>query len=83
MMKQYREARKSLEPDTRLLFRLGILRERSKDGKRDSLGITLLRGTTCRWQVPFHAACLLDQTFEFWQKVAICDQLRLLKQENW
>ena len=55
MMKQYREARESLEEDTLLFFRLGDFYEMfEKDAERGAalLGITLTRSDTiCPWLV--------------------------------
>lgn len=80
MMKQYREARDSLEDDTLLLFRLGDFFEMfERDAERGAalLGITLTKRHEMPMAgIPSHAAegyitKLLDQG----HKVAICDQL--------
>ena len=80
MMKQYREARESLEKDTLLLFRLGDFYEMfESDAERGAalLGITLTKRHDMPMAgIPFHAAegyltKLLNQGY----KVAICDQL--------
>ena len=80
MMKQYREARESLEEDTLLLFRLGDFYEMfESDAERGAalLGITLTKRHDMPMAgIPFHAAegyltKLLNQGY----KVAICDQL--------
>lgn len=80
MMKQYREARESLEPDTLLLFRLGDFYEMfEKDAERGAalLGITLTkRHDMAMAGIPFHAAeAYLTKLLHLGHKVAICDQL--------
>ncbi|HCY58441.1 MAG TPA: hypothetical protein DHU78_06280, partial [Opitutae bacterium] len=60
MMKQYREARESLEEDTLLLFRLGDFYELfERDAERGAamLGITLTKRHEMPMAgIPFHAA---------------------------
>jgi DNA mismatch repair protein MutS len=60
MMKQYREARESLEDDTLLLFRLGDFYELfERDAERGAamLGITLTKRHEMPMAgIPFHAA---------------------------
>ena len=80
MMKQYREARKSLESDTLLLFRLGDFYEMfERDAERGAsmLGITLTKRHDMPMAgIPFHAAeAYLTKLLNSGQKVAICDQL--------
>ena len=80
MMKQYREARESLEEDTLLLFRLGDFYEMfEKDAERGAalLGITLTKRHDMPMAgIPFHAAeGYLTKLLNLGHKVAICDQL--------
>ena len=80
MMKQYREARESLEPDTLLLFRLGDFFEMfEKDAERGAalLGITLTKRHDMPMAgIPSHAAeGYLTKLLALGLKVAICDQL--------
>ena len=80
MMKQYREARESLEPDTLLLFRLGDFYEMfEKDAERGAalLGITLTKRHDMPMAgIPSHAAeGYLTKLLALGHKVAICDQL--------
>ena len=80
MMKQYREARESLEDDTLLLFRLGDFYEMfEKDAEQGAalLGITLTKRHEMPMAgIPSHAAeGYLTKLLAIGQKVAICDQL--------
>ena len=80
MMKQYREARESLEDDTLLLFRLGDFYEMFEtDAERGAalLGITLTKRHDMPMAgIPFHAAeGYLTKLLNNGHKVAICDQL--------
>ena len=80
MMKQYREARESLEVDTLLLFRLGDFYEMfEEDAVRGAslLGITLTKRHEMPMAgIPFHAAeGYLTKLLALGHKVAICDQL--------
>ena len=80
MMKQYREARESLEDDTLLLFRLGDFYEMfESDAERGAalLGITLTKRHEMPMAgIPFHAAeGYLTKLLNHGHKVAICDQL--------
>ena len=80
MMKQYREARESLEPDTLLLFRLGDFYEMFEiDAERGAalLGITLTKRHDMPMAgIPSHAAeGYLTKLLALGHKVAICDQL--------
>jgi len=80
MMKQYREARESLEEDTLLLFRLGDFYEMfDQDAERGAalLGITLTKRHDIPMAgIPFHAAeGYLGKLLARGHKVAICDQL--------
>ena len=80
MMKQYREARESLEDDTLLLFRLGDFYEMFEvDAERGAalLGITLTKRHDMPMAgIPFHAAeGYLTKLLNLGHKVAICDQL--------
>ena len=80
MMKQYREARESLEEDTLLLFRLGDFYEMFEtDAERGAalLGITLTKRHDMPMAgIPFHAAeGYLTKLLNHGHKVAICDQL--------
>ena len=80
MMKQYREARESLEEDTLLLFRLGDFYELfERDAERGAamLGITLTKRHEMPMAgIPFHAAeGYLTKLLNAGHKVAICDQL--------
>ena len=79
-MKQYREARESLEDDTLLLFRLGDFYELfERDAERGAamLGITLTKRHEMPMAgIPFHAAeGYLTKLLNAGHKVAICDQL--------
>ena len=80
MMKQYREARNSLDDDTLLLFRLGDFYEMFEvDAERGAglLGITLTKRHEMPMAgIPFHAAeGYLTKLLNAGHKVAICDQL--------
>jgi len=80
MMKQYREARESLEDDTLLLFRLGDFYEMfERDAERGAalLGITLTKRHDMPMAgIPSHAAQgYLTKLLNRGTKVAICDQL--------
>jgi len=80
MMKQYREARQSLEEDTLLLFRLGDFYEMFEtDAEQGAalLGITLTKRHDMPMAgIPFHAAeNYLGKLLAQGKKVAICDQL--------
>ena len=80
MMKQYREARESLEEDTLLLFRLGDFFEMfERDAERGAalLGITLTKRHDMPMAgIPSHAAeGYLTKLLNLGHKVAICDQL--------
>ena len=82
MMKQYREARESLENDTLLLFRLGDFYEMFEtDAERGAalLGITLTKRHEMPMAgIPFHAAeGYLTKLLNHGHKVAICDQLEV------
>lgn len=82
MMKQYREARASLEEDTLLLFRLGDFYEMfEKDAERGAslLGITLTKRHDMPMAgIPFHASeGYLTKLLNLGHKVAICDQLEV------
>jgi DNA mismatch repair protein MutS len=82
MMKQYREARESLEEDTLLLFRLGDFYEMFEvDAERGAalLGITLTKRHDMPMAgIPFHAAeGYLTKLLNLGHKVAICDQLEV------
>ena len=80
MMKQYREARESLEEDTLLLFRLGDFYEMFEtDAERGAalLGITLTKRHDMPMAgIPSHAAeGYITKLLNLGHKVAICDQL--------
>ena len=80
MMKQYREARESLEEDTLLLFRLGDFYEMFEtDAERGAalLGITLTKRHDMPMAgIPSHAAeGYITKLLNLGNKVAICDQL--------
>ena len=80
MMKQYREARESLEDDTLLLFRLGDFYEMFEDDAEQGaalLGITLTKRHDMPMAgIPSHAAeNYLSKLLAQGKKVAICDQL--------
>ena len=80
MMRQYREARESLEENTLLLFRLGDFYEMfENDAVRGAalLGITLTKRHEMPMAgIPFHAAeGYLTKLLSNGHKVAICDQL--------
>ena len=80
MMKQYREARQSLEEDTLLLFRLGDFYEMFEtDAEQGAalLGITLTKRHDMPMAgIPSHAAeSYLSKLLALGKKVAICDQL--------
>jgi len=80
MMKQYREARESLEEDTLLLFRLGDFYEMFEtDAEQGAalLGITLTKRHDMPMAgIPSHAAeAYLSKLLAQGKKVAICDQL--------
>ena len=79
MMKQYREARDSLEEDTLLLFRLGDFFEMfERDaGAAALLGITLTKRHEMPMAgIPSHAADgYITKLLNGGHKVAICDQL--------
>ncbi len=80
MMKQYREARDSLENDTLLLFRLGDFFEMfEQDAERGAalLGITLTKRHEMPMAgIPSHAADgYITKLLNGGHKVAICDQL--------
>ena len=80
MMKQYREARESLEEDTLLLFRLGDFYEMfERDAERGAalLGITLTKRHDMPMAgIPSHAAeGYLTKLLKLGNKVALCDQL--------
>ena len=80
MMKQYREARESLEEDTLLLFRLGDFYEMfESDAEQGAalLGITLTKRHDMPMAgIPSHAAeSYLSKLLAQGKKVAICDQL--------
>ena len=84
MMKQYREARESLEADTLLLFRLGDFYEMFEtDAERGAalLGITLTKRHDMPMAgIPSHAAeGYLTKLLNLGKKVAICDQLEAPK----
>ena len=84
MMKQYREARASLTPETLLLFRLGDFYEMfEEDAERGAplLGITLTkRHDMAMAGIPFHAAeGYLAKLLASGHKVAICEQLEAPK----
>ncbi len=80
MMKQYREARQSLEDDTLLLFRLGDFYEMFENDAvlgAKLLGITLTKRHDMPMAgIPSHAAeSYLSKLLAQGRKVAICDQL--------
>jgi DNA mismatch repair protein MutS len=80
MMKQYREARESLEDDTLLLFRLGDFYEMFENDAEEGaklLGITLTKRHDMPMAgIPSHAAeSYLSKLLAQGKKVAICDQL--------
>jgi DNA mismatch repair protein MutS len=80
MMKQYREARQSLEDDTLLLFRLGDFYEMFENDAEEGaklLGITLTKRHDMPMAgIPSHAAeSYLSKLLAQGKKVAICDQL--------
>ena len=80
MMKQYREARESLEEDTLLFFRLGDFYEMfEKDAERGAalLGITLTKRHDMPMAgFPYHSADgYLTKLLKGGHKVAICEQL--------
>ena len=80
MMKQYREARDSLEDDTLLLFRLGDffeMFERTLSAGAALLGITLTKRHEMPMAgIPSHAADgYITKLLNGGHKVAICDQL--------
>ena len=80
MMKQYREARDSLEEDTLLLFRLGDFFEMfESDAERGAalLGITLTKRHDMPMAgIPSHSAeGYITKLLNLGHKVAICDQL--------
>lgn len=80
MMKQFRQARESLESNTLLLFRLGDFYEMfERDAEKGSalLGITLTKRHDMPMAgIPFHAAeSYLNKLLKLGHKVAICDQL--------
>jgi DNA mismatch repair protein MutS len=80
MMKQYREARESLEDDTLLLFRLGDFYEMFENDAEQGaalLGITLTKRHDMPMAgIPSHAAeNYLSKLLAQGKKVAICDQL--------
>ena len=80
MMKQYREARQSLEDDTLLLFRLGDFYEMFENDAEQGaalLGITLTKRHDMPMAgIPSHAAeSYLSKLLAQGKKVAICDQL--------
>ena len=82
MMRQYREARESLDSDTLLLFRLGDFYELfEEDAERGSalLGITLTKRHEMPMAgIPSHAAeGYLTKLLSKGYKVAICDQLEV------
>ena len=84
MMRQYREARASLTPDTLLLFRLGDFYELfEEDAERGAalLGITLTKRHDMPMAgIPFHAAeGYLTKLLARGYKVAICEQLEAPK----
>ena len=84
MMKQYREARQSLEDDTLLLFRLGDFYEMfEQDAEQGAalLGITLTKRHDMPMAgIPSHAAeSYLSKLLAQGKKVAICDQLEAPK----
>ena len=80
MMRQYREARNSLDEDTLLLFRLGDFFEMfESDAERGAalLGITLTKRHDMPMAgIPSHAAeGYITKLLNLGHKVAICDQL--------
>ncbi|MFW6353250.1 MAG: DNA mismatch repair protein MutS [Verrucomicrobiota bacterium] len=79
MMQQYQEVRRSLPPNTLLLFRLGDFYEMFDEDARDGaaiLGITLThRGGRPMAGIPYHAADnYLQKALRAGRKVAICEQ---------
>jgi DNA mismatch repair protein MutS len=80
MMQQYQSIRRSLPPDTLLLFRLGDFYEMFfEDAKEASaiLNVALTkRGTTPMCGVPYHAAeNYLAKLIKAGRRAAICDQV--------
>ncbi len=80
MMRQYQEARRSLPPNTLLLFRLGDFYEMFNEDAAEAarrLGITLTRrqGTPMAG-IPCHAAdAYIQKLLSAGKKVAVCDQV--------
>jgi DNA mismatch repair protein MutS len=80
MMQQYLEVRRSLPPNTLLLFRLGDFYEMFDEDAREGaalLGITLTnRNGQPMAGIPYHAADnYLQKVLRAGMKVAICDQV--------
>ena len=80
MMQQYQRIRRSLPPDTLLLFRLGDFYEMFFDDAKEGAGI-LNVALTKRNQVPmcgipFHAAeNYIRRLLKAGRRVAVCDQV--------
>jgi DNA mismatch repair protein MutS len=80
MMRQYRELRDKLSPDTLLLFRLGDFYELFFDDARQAsrlLGLTLTqRQGNPMAGIPYHAATnYIKKLLDAGRKVAVCDQV--------
>src|SRR5437879_1519255 len=80
MMQQYQSIRRSLPPDTLLLFRLGDFYEMFFDDAKEAsaiLNVALTkRGTTPMCGVPHHAAeGYIAKLIKAGKRVAICDQM--------
>lgn len=84
MMQQYHEVRRTLPPNTLLLFRLGDFYEMFEEDARvgaDILGITLTnRNGQPMAGIPYHAADnYIQKALKAGKKVAICDQVEAPK----
>src|SRR5436309_12467025 len=80
MMQQYQGIRRSLPPDTLLLFRLGDFYEMFFDDAKEASGILNValtkRNTVPMCGVPYHAAQnYIAKLIKAGKRVAICDQL--------
>jgi len=80
MMQQYQSIRRSLPPDTLLMFRLGDFYEMFFDDAREASGILNValtkRGSTPMCGVPYHAAEMyMAKLIKAGRRVAICDQV--------
>ena len=88
MMKQYREARESLEDDTLLLFRLGDFYEMFEtDAERGAAIFRYHFDQKTRdahgWNSFSRSGRILDKTSNHGHKVAICDQLEVAQTGSW